>query len=405
MTHAHDDPPAVHEAFGPPLSPVEAGAAIALGAQSLLISGLLAVLLGGLSEEHRLSASGIGLSAMTEALVMALTTGVAGAALKPHRLKPIGALSSVGLCVANLAVLGAHTDLQVMAMRGLAGVPEGLLLWIAIGMISRTQTPDRWAGVLFMAMSIPQLAISALLAGWIVPSFGANGGFALFGALSLLGAPIALFVPSRYAPLPKAEGEGGAPPPRGWIALAGTLLYVSAGAAVAIYLLPLCAEAGLPTSVARTATSFSLAAQVLGSVLATAAAGRVKYMPVFIGGMVAYGAIYAVYGFGAPAWLFIAATAFSGLLGIFIGPFLVPMTIEADPSRRAAVQSGAVQLLGAALGPLLASRVVSDQDVRSALWLGMGLLVSGLAIIAGLHATRGRAGAAAVAAGPATGGP
>lgn len=383
----------VHEAFGPPLAPSEAGAAIALGVVSLLISGLLAVLLGGLAEEHRLSAQGIGLSAMIEALIMAITTGLAGAALKPHRLKLIGIVSSAVLCATNLAVLTAHNDVQVMAVRALCGVPEGLLLWITIGMIARTETPDRWAAVMFTALTATQLAISAAMAGWVLPRFGANGGFALIGVLSLAGAPISLWLPSRYPPLPQVAGETGAPPPRGWIALAGTLLYVSAASAVAIYLVPLCIQAGLPTVVARTANSFSLAAQVLGGVLATAAAGRVKYFAVFVGGVVAYGAGYMVYGFAAPAWLFIAATALAGLTAIFINPFLVPMTIEADPSRRAAVQSGAVQLLGAALGPLLASRVVSQHDARGALWLGMALLASGLAIIAWLRFTRDRSAA------------
>ena len=392
MNESNSESPAaehvVHEAFGPPLAPSQAGAAIALGVVSLLISGLLAVMLGGLAQEHRLSAPGIGLSAMTEALTMAVTTGLAGAALKPHRLRLIGVLSSAALFATNIAVLTAHSDLAVMAVRGLCGVPEGLLLWITIGMIARTETPDRWAAVLFTALTATQLAISAGLTVAVLPRFGADGGFILFAALSLIGAPIAMWLPERYPPLPQVAGETGAPPPRGLIALAGTLLYVSAASAVTIYLAPLCLEAGLSPLIARTAISFSLAAQVLGGLLATAAAGRVKYFVVFVGGVVAYGAVYLVYDFAAPAWLFIAATALAGLVAIFINPFLVPMTIEADPSRRAAVQSGAVQLLGAALGPLLASRVVSQHDARGALWLGMGLLLSGLAIIAALRFTR-----------------
>jgi hypothetical protein len=63
------------------------------------------------------------------------------------------------------------------------------------------------------------------------------------------------------------------------------------------------------------------------------------------------------------------------------------MTIDADPSRRAAVQSGAAQLIGGAVGPLLASRLVSDQDIHGALWLGASLLLAGLAIVAWLHVT------------------
>ena len=383
----------VHEAFGPPLSPTQAGAAIALGVVSLLISGLLAMLLGALAEEHRLSAPGIGLAAMTEALTMAITTGLAGAALKPHRLKLIGVLASIALGGADLATLWVHSDAGMMAVRAVCGIPEGLLLWITIGMIARAATPDRWAAVLFTALTATQVGISAAFAAVVLPRFGANGGFAVIAALSLAGVPIAFWLPNNYPALPQVAGETGAPPPRGWIALLGTLLYVSAASAVGIYLLPLAAQAGLSSSIARTAISFSLAAQVLGGVLATAAAGRVKYFTVFAGGLLAYLVVYAVYGFSAPAWLFISATALCGLVNIFITPFLVPMTIEADPSRRAAVQSGAVQLLGAALGPLLASRVVDQHDVRGALWLGVGLLASGLSIIAVLRFTSRRAAA------------
>jgi predicted MFS family arabinose efflux permease len=381
----------VHEAFGPPLKPAEASAAIALGVVSLLISGVLAVLLGALAEEHRLSAQGIGLSAMTEALTMAITTGLVGALLKPHRLKWIGAGAAIVLAMTDLATLWAHTDTTIMGVRALCGLPEGVLLWITIGMIARTETPDRWAGVLFTALTATQLAVSAAFAAWVLPRFGANGGFAGIAALSLAGVLIALWLPTRYPPLPQVEGETGAPPPRGWLALFGTLIYVSAASAVGIYLLPLAAQAGLHSGVARTANSFSLAGQVLGGALATLVAGRVNYFTVFAGGVLAYLGVYAVYGFAAPAWMFIAATAFNGLVNIFINPFLVPMTIEADPSRRAAVQSGAVQLLGAALGPLLASRVVDAHNVRGALWLGAGLLFSGLAIIAALRFTSKRA--------------
>ena len=62
--------------------------------------------------------------------------------------------------------------------------------------------------------------------------------------------------------------------------------------------------------------------------------------------------------------------------------------------RRAAVQSGAAQLFGAALGPLLASVVVSDRNIHGALYLGAGLLLTGLAMIAGLHFTARRSPAA-----------
>jgi len=59
------------------------------------------------------------------------------------------------------------------------------------------------------------------------------------------------------------------------------------------------------------------------------------------------------------------------------GPFLVPMTVEAGPSRRAAMQSGAIQLLAGAVGPLLASFTVTNHNVHGVLVLqGAGLAVA-----------------------------
>src|SRR5260221_7810693 len=92
-------------------------------------------------------------------------------------------------------------------------------------------------------------------------------------------------------------------------------------------------------------------------------------------------------GRSVPPLVFIGANILAGFVGLLLGPFLVPMTIEADPSRRAAVQSGGAQVLGGALGPWLASFVVGDRDVHGVLWLGAATLLTGLAIVSWLHLT------------------
>jgi len=382
-----DEEHVVHEAFGPAFTGVEAGAAIAIGVVSLLIAGELSVLLGGLADEHRLSASGIGIAAAIEALTMGIVAGLAGVFLKARRLRLLGIGATLALALVDLATIRMH-DNGILAVRAMAGIPEGLLLWITIGMIARTATPERWSAVLFTALTAAQLAVATAFSVVILPRFGVNGGFVFLAVVSLVGLGIACFVPDEYPSLPDdGQANGGAPPTRGWIALVATFIYVAAAGAVGIYLVPLAHQAGLAAEVARSALPLSLAAQILGGVLAMIVAGRVHYFMIFVAGTVASLTLWAVYGFAAPAWLFVAATVGFGFVSIFVSPFLVPMTIEADPSRRAAVQSGAAQLLGGAFGPFVASLAVDDHHARGAIWLGAGLLVAGMAIIAGLHFT------------------
>ena len=87
----------MEEAVGPPLSFSQAFAVIALGVFALNIVGVVPVLLGALQDEHRLSASGIGITAMLELLSMGVSTGLCGALLQPARMKTIGVLGSLAL--------------------------------------------------------------------------------------------------------------------------------------------------------------------------------------------------------------------------------------------------------------------------------------------------------------------
>lgn len=383
----------VAEVAGPPYTPTEAGAAILLGLLALLISGLMGLLLADLAQQGRLSAPGIGLTAMLEALSTGVVTGAAGIVLKPVRLRAIAVIAAAALVALDLATTQASGQ-GVMVARGLAGVPEGVLLWISIGFISRTATPERWAAVLFTGMGLTQLAVATGLSALILPRFGADGGYVTVAVAAALAIPVALFLPRKLGAVAEAQGEtSGAPPLRGWVALAGTLCMASSLTAISVYIIPFATQAGLSVPVGRTAISVGLACQMAGGALATVLAGRVRYIVVFYGCAAAFGATWIAYALHSPAWLFIAMTGVSGLAMFVAGPFLVPMTIDADPSRRAAMQSGAVQLLAGALGPLLASLAVSDRNVHGALILAAGLQAAGLAVATILHRTTKRADA------------
>lgn len=301
----------VPEAVGPSLSAREAAAVIALGVIGLLMAGLMPVLLGALADEHRLSAAGIGQCAMAEAFSTGLFAALAGAFLKPGRLRLIGFAASLALIAAEIGTTFA-SGTGVIAVRALAGLPQGLLIWIAIGMIARSETPERWAGVFVTAITAAQLVLALAFAFYVLPHFGANGGFIGLAVAVAPGAAIAFFAPQRYAPLVKPEGETGAPPSRGWLALFAVVVFTASFGAVAVYLQPLAHEAGLSANVARTALWVSLALQVAGGTAATAVAGRVHYLPVFVAGAFVFLIVWTVFALPVPAWLFVAANGFGG---------------------------------------------------------------------------------------------
>ena len=384
MTDRQSEPILVPEAVGPAIPLFETVAAIGLGSIALLVTGLMPLLLGALVAEHRLSDSGIGQSAMLELLSMGLTTALAGLWLKPERLRPIGAVATLALVGADLITMRASGS-GVFAARFGAGLGEGILLWITIAMIARTETPERWSAIFVTATTLVQMLLAPLLTSIVLPRFGASGGYAVLAAASAAGFGFAVFVSPRYAPLVKPEGEGGTPPPLGWAALFATLVFVACFGAVGVYTVPIVQQIGLTAQVAGAGISASLLGQVIGGSSAAVLAGRVHYLPVFAAGTLCFLGIWAFWALPVPGWAFVVSDGLAGFLYMLMLPFLVPMAIEADPSRRAAVLSGAAQVLAGAMGPLASSFVVSKGDMHGALYLGAGLIVSGTAMMAGLH--------------------
>ena len=374
----------VKEAVGESLSLTQAIAVIMMGVSGLLMSGVMPVLMGGLVDLHRLDPAQLGVTAMAEGLVMGLSTAAASAMLPPRGLRLWAVMSSLALALLGGAGAWA-SGTMVIVLRAVAGLPEGILLWISIGMIARHATPERMSAVLLAAMTAAQFVLALLLTLVVLPRFGVSGGFIALALGSLMAGLAAAKIPASYAPLIKPVGESSAPPLKGWIALAATVIFTASFPAVAVFLQPIAHQAGHDAQVARLALTLSLLAQLIGGGVATVIAGRIHYLPVLLVGSAIYVGCWAVMGVPEPSWMFISAVSVTGFCYLGITPFLVPMLIEADPSRRAAMMGGGAQVLAGALGPLVSSQLVSRNNVDPVLWLAVTLMLSGLAIIAGLY--------------------
>ncbi|KRA60462.1 MFS transporter [Caulobacter sp. Root655] len=376
--------------IGDPPSLVQRLAVFWVGLVGVLFPGVGPLLLGGMEAAGRLTAAQIGQAGMAELVAMGVGAAIVGPLFGERRLR----LAAVG-CGLLLAALDMATTRMsgdaLTLVRALAGLPAGAMIWLITGMIVRAPRPERWAGLYLTIQTLLQLGVVAGIGAFVVGPFGPDGGFVVLAILTVSAAVVGLAVPRAYAPLAEAaDNPKGLPSPRGWIALAAVLCFQAFILAAWIYVEPLSRQAGHPTTTASAAFAVSLAAQVAGGAVATALAGRLSWFwSLTVAVLVAIGALLVMASLPS-AVMFLAVSGLFGFVWLFASPFLTPLAIEADPSRRAALLGPGASLLGCGAGPLLASFVVTGADVRPAVWLGVILAVITLVIIAGLHLTRPR---------------
>jgi hypothetical protein len=363
---------------------LQLGVILLIGVCGVMIAGLQPLLLGTLAQEGRITAAQLGHAATAELLLMGAASAYAGGRWKAERLRAIGVISAFALAALNVATIWASGE-TVTLLRALAGVPSGILIWITIAMIARSPTPERWSGIYLTIQTLAQFVLAAALAAWVISRSGANGGFVALAVLCAICAFAALLLPDRFAPLVAGNASSNMPNARGLVALAAPFLWMAFIVGVWVYAEPLSRQAGHAPTVAGVAVSISLACQVLGGATATLLAGRLRWFRALLFcALLNVGCLLAFAVLPGES-LYLLTSGVFGFLWLFSLPFMVPMVIAADPTRRAAVLVGGAELAGGSLGPLLASFVVSDADVRGALGFGAVALALTVAIAFGLH--------------------
>ena len=361
-----------------------------IGLVGVLFPGAGPLLLGGMEAAGRLTANQLGLAGMAELVAMGIGAALIGPLFGERRLRLAAVSCGLALAMLDLATTRASGDLLIL-VRALAGLPAGAMIWLITGMIVRSPRPERWAGLYLTTQTLLQLGVVTVIGAFVVEPFGPDGGFVVLAALAVSAVLAGWAIPSVYAPLVETEeNPRGLPSSRGWIALAAVFCFQAFILAVWIYAEPLSRQAGHPPSVASAAFAVSLAAQVAGGAAATALAGRLSWFwSLTVAVVLAAGALLVMASLPSAA-MFLAASAVFGFVWLFASPYLTPLAIEADPSRRAALLGPGASLLGCGAGPLLASFMVSGVDVRPAGWLGAGLALVTLVIVAFLRVTKPR---------------
>lgn len=342
----------------------QAGAALLTGSAALLILGLQPILLGELAASGAVSMEGVGLVAMAE--IMALGLGVAlGEGLLPlARYRGVTVLAALAAAGFDVASCGAHGDVELALWRAAAGLAEGIQVWAATCVIVRSARPDRLAAVFMVVQTVSQSAAAAWLAWGVIPHGGWQAGFQALALLALLAVLCAPWLPSALPPLPAPASGKFRWSVQAMLPLAVASLQMAAIGALWAYLEPLGLAAGLDAQAVQSVVSMALLMQVGGGIAAVLLIGRLAVASTLGAGLALLAAVPGVIGL-LPAGhgaAFALLCAMFGFVWLFLMPFHVALAFRADPGGRVAMLVPAAQLLGCAIGPLMASLLIHGDD-------------------------------------------
>ncbi|NMN07446.1 MULTISPECIES: hypothetical protein [unclassified Novosphingobium] len=363
-------------------------AALLIGTVGLVIAGVQPVFFGALLAADRLSAAQVGHVAAAELVSIGI-----GVVIAESFLERVSVWLSTLVALALVASLNLATvwtsGLGVLFVRGLVGLSAGVLVWMTTGVIVRSARPTALSAAFLLTQAIIQFATSTGLA---IAAPNARDGvpvtIAVLATAALLLVPL---LPKRLNPLPRDPAQvSGLPPLRGWVVLAASLLIQSCIVGAWVYFEPLGRQAGMTPQQVAFAVPASLGAQVVGGFAAIFLARRLPWFVSLMVSSIALSAVLFILSTPPGAAAFFVLETLFGAIWIFITPFLTPLSIENDPTRRTALLVPSAVLVGSGLGPLAASTLADDASAGRVLQLCAVLAIGATLLIVGLYVTRSR---------------
>lgn len=341
-------------------------AALALGSTGILMTGLQPLLLGELLAAGRLSMEGVGIVAMGE--IVALGLGVVLGDFLHSRMgfRSIIVVAALATAFMDAMTIRAMSDTMLIVVRTMAGFSEGVLVWGAVSLLLRNAEPDRLSGVFMLVQTLAQALIALLLTFAVLPAQGISGGFLLLALITLFVMGLRRWQPDRLIPV----AESGPVDSRfvwsigHWLTLLIVFAQLSAIGALWAYMEPLSKAVGLGAQHAQALIAGTLLMQVLGGGFGTFMVRRVPELAM----LATIALVLAAIALGMHALDQGRIVGFLLLCGLFgfvwlsLTPFQIRLALRVDRTGRVAILVPAMQLLGSAFGPLVASQwVVAEQ--------------------------------------------
>ncbi len=224
----------------------------------------------------------------------------------------------------------------IVAIRAASGLGNGMLIWLLVNLLARSQAPTRLLAIFVTANTSLVFILSMALTTYAIPQFGAMAGYGLLMVLDVLLLLIVPFLPREFAALQVGEA-GRRVPPTGVLALGAVMLHLTGAMAFWVYSIQIGIQSGIPAATMQIIVGAATGVQIVAGLLAIALASKLTGVQAVLGtvaiALISLGATAA--GGGVALWsLSLFVFAFSWTFG---PAFHIALLIQADPSRRAAV--------------------------------------------------------------------
>lgn len=362
------------------------GTAIVIGSLGTTVLGVEPVLLSAMVHEGRIAETTVGALVTTELLAIAIGSVIGTRLLARFGTHSVAAGAGLLTAALNACTIGVKGDLALIATRGAVGVIEGILMALALVAIARSRQPERASGLFLAAQTFIQFVAVSLAPSLALEGSNTDGCLAILSGCGLAAALVATIAPRRLVP-PERKHGGGELGPRSFVGLAAVGAFTGATLCIWGYLGLWISHNGFPAELESRAVALSLAAQIIGALVAAHLGSRLLPRATILTStalaiLVLLLMLHAQHDIRI---LYALSAAFS-FLWLFTLPAFAGLLVEIDPTRRALLYIAAVQLAGAALLPTLAGIAVGYRGIGGAFWLAIGVLAIAMALVAGLHA-------------------
>ncbi|HET6522892.1 MFS transporter [Sphingopyxis sp.] len=342
-------------------------AAMVLGTTALITISVLPILLAALVSAGKIDTRAIGQIATGEMLGLATGSAFGAGLLRrgSFRLKILAAAAF--LIAINIICWSIDAEIPLLLARTASGLLEGVLLAASMMVITYTKNPEKMNSYFMSASVVPMILCSYALPAEVTAR-GPDYAFTLLACFGVVSILAGLRLPVSF-PVQTQDHRGDPAvlaPPWAKLGIFAVLVQFTATGAALTYAVQLAKEMSISDATVGVALAGLTISGMVSAFIVGWVGWKLKESVVLPLGALCQAITVAIMCYSHAPALYVTEMCLFGALWNGLITYALKMLIGLDPSRRLALLLQPVSMLGLAVGPLLASLVVGENDVTPA---------------------------------------